>query len=128
MTDYPHLWKRGLIQRRVRARANHQCEQCAMEFIPGTNIAKTAKNKKGMPIIGTCHHINENKADCSMRNLVYLCQRCHFTLHLAWWQPGKPLLKCWKNQPPRWVIERGIPYRLNSNVFNTPCMYERALL
>lgn len=127
MNEYPRLWERNLIQPRVRERANHCCEQCGMEFIRGTNIAKNAVNKKGKPLIGTVHHINENKADCSMKNLVYLCQVCHFIIHLAYWQPGKPLLKSWQNNPPRWIVERGIPYRLNPNVFNAPHLYEAQL-
>jgi len=88
--DYPELWKRGLIQPRVRERANHQCEQCGMEFHPGTNIAVTARRKDGHPMIGTVHHIDEDKGNCSMVNLVYLCQCCHFTLHRTGWYPGQP--------------------------------------
>lgn len=126
--DYPNLWQRGLIQPRVRARANHRCEKCGMEFCEGTNIAKTAMNSKGKPLIGTVHHIDENKQNCSMVNLVYLCQRCHFITHLGNWYPGKPLLRCWENDPPRWIVERGIPFTFNSNVFNAPSRYEELLI
>jgi hypothetical protein len=98
-----------------------------MEFHMGSNIAKQAVNSLGKPLIGTVHHINENKADCSMANLVYLCQRCHFIIHLGYWYPGKPLLRSWQNEPPRWVRERGIPWKYNPNVVNTPTLYERSL-
>lgn len=128
MRDYPNLWKRGLIQSRVRERAGHQCEQCGMRFHPGTNLAVEAVNSKGKPLIGTVHHIDEDKANCSMRNLVYLCQRCHFTIHLAYWYPGKPLIPSWQNNPPRWMVERGIPYQMNQNVINAPHLYEGSLL
>jgi len=117
--DYPELWKRGLIQPRVRERAGHRCEQCGMEFHEGTNLAKTATRADGRPMIGTVHHIDEDKQNCSMNNLVYLCQSCHFTIHLGWWYPGKVLLKSWDNEPPRWVVERDIPYVQ---------LYERKLL
>lgn len=128
MTDYPELWKRGLIQPRVRERANHQCEQCGMKFIKGTNIAETAVNQHGKPIIGTVHHIDENKANCSMKNLVYLCQVCHFTIHLARWYPGKMLIRSWGNIPPRWIIERNIPYEMNPDASYQPHLYRKELL
>jgi len=111
--DYPTLWKRGLIQPRVRERANHCCEQCGMEFHHGTNLAKTAVNRHGKPIVGTCHHIDENKQNCSMANLVYLCQSCHFTVHLSRWYPGKTLPRIWGENVPRWIVSRRIPYRLH---------------
>jgi hypothetical protein len=84
-----------------------------MEFIPGTNLAVSAMNRKGKAIVGTCHHINENKADCRMSNLVYLCQRCHFTIHLSRWYPGKIIPRIWGEDVPRWIVARHIPYRLH---------------
>ena len=110
--DYPNLWKRGLIQANVRKRANHQCEHCGMEFDEGTNLATTARNKKGQPMIGTVHHIDENKQNCSMNNLVFLCQSCHWIIHIYEWQPGKPLLLRW-NGVPDWITSRDIPYQLH---------------
>lgn len=109
--QYPNMWRRKIIQKRVRQLANHQCEECGMEFVPGTNLAKTAKNRVGKPIIGTVHHIDHNRENCCMDNLVYLCQKCHYTLHLYNWQPGDYLLLKWQNQAPRWMEIRGIPYK-----------------
>jgi hypothetical protein len=113
MNDYPYLWKRKVIQARVRARANHCCEQCGMEFREGTNLAVSARNRRGNPIVGTVHHINEIKSDCRMVNLVFLCQCCHWTLHILKWQPGRPLLKRWDGEPPRWVVARGVKWLPN---------------
>ena len=113
MTDYPQLWKRGLIQAKVRERAQHRCEQCGMRFHPGSNLAVKAVNRLGQPIIGTVHHIDHNKQNCCMANLVYLCQICHWLLHLVDWKPGDYLRLSWGNRPPQWMLDRNIPYRLH---------------
>jgi len=108
MNDYPNLWKRGLIQERVRERANHCCEQCGMEFHEGTNIAKEAIRRDGLPYVGTCHHIDYDKSNNRMENLVYLCQSCHYIIHMIGWKPGRPLPKRWRNQHPQWAVDRGL--------------------
>lgn len=113
MTGYPNLWKRNLIQPRVRARADHQCEQCGMRFAPGTNQSLDRYRRDGHPIIGTVHHIDGNKQNCSMANLVYLCQSCHYLLHIYDWKPGDPLLLRWGGVPPRWIARRGIGWQPN---------------
>ena len=115
MSDYPNLWKRGLIQARVRELAGHQCEQCGMEFIHGTNLAVEAKRRDGLPMVGTVHHIDENKQNCAMSNLVYLCQSCHWIIHIYEWKPGKPCLLRWHGVP-QWIINRNIPYLLNNQL------------
>lgn len=111
--EYPHLWVRGLIQARVRERAGHRCEHCGMEFREGTNLAVKARRRNGHPIVGTVHHIDGNKSNCSWSNLVYLCQRCHYRLHLYGWTPGADLPLAWRNEPPRWITARGLSYRFN---------------
>lgn len=108
--SYPQLWVRGLIQANVRKRANHRCEQCGMEFIEGTNNAKYDLRSNGYPIIGTVHHIDFNKSNCSMNNLVYLCQSCHYTVHLYDWSPGQEIPLRWLWDMPRWIDERQLPY------------------
>lgn len=108
--EYPRLWQLGLIQKRVRERANHLCEQCGMEFVEGTNLAKEAKNRDGNATIGTVHHIDMDKQNCSKANLVFLCQRCHFTVHLYNWIPGDELPKRWKHRIPQWILDRELPY------------------
>lgn len=110
---YPGLWQRGLIQARIRERANHRCEECGMPFHYGTNLALIEKNRNGHAVIGTVHHINGDKANCSWSNLVFLCQRCHYRLHLFGWVPGRPLPLAWRNIPPRWIRERGLSYQDN---------------
>ena len=104
--DYPQLWRRGLIQRRIREKANHCCEECGMKFRHGTNLAVSEKNRNGRPVIGTVHHIDHNKRNCAASNLVYLCQRCHYRIHLYDWKPGKPLPPQWHGSIPAWVKER----------------------
>lgn len=84
-----------------------------MEFQTDTNLALSVKRRNGHPFIGTVHHIDGNKANCSMRNLVFLCQRCHYRLHLIGWTPGQILPKFWRNCPPPWLLERGFEYQIN---------------
>lgn len=111
--EYPNLWRRGLIQRRIRELADHRCEHCGLAFIPGTNFAVAHKRRDGIPVVGTVHHINGDKANCSYRNLVFLCQKCHYTVHLLGWKPGAVLPRIWRNKPPRWVLLRGLEFKLN---------------
>lgn len=111
--EYPDEWKTGVIQAEVRALAHHQCEQCGMAFQEGTNLAVSVKRKNGQPFIGTVHHLDGNKSNCELANLIFLCRRCHFRLHVYGWIPGQELPLPWRNQPPAWVIQRGLPYRFN---------------
>lgn len=113
MSDYPNLWKRGVIQKRIRELAHHRCEQCGMKFYIGTNLAIDVFCRTGNPMVGTVHHIDQNKQNCSLINLVYLCQSCHWILHIYDWTPGSPLLKRWLGIPPKWILERNIPYTEN---------------
>jgi len=115
--EYPNLWKRGLIQQRVRARANHACEECGMVFNEGTNFAATETNRWGKPLIGTCHHIDGNRMNNLKRNLVYLCQRCHLRLHGSHWKPGNSLLECWSGRPPLWITDRNLDYHILPRLF-----------
>lgn len=115
MSDYPNLWKRGLIQAGVRQRAGHCCEECRMEFVPGTNLAVSAVNRKGAPIIGTVHHIDGDKQNCSMGNLVYLCQRCHMYVQHRW-KPGDYLPRRWANGAPSWIEVRALAYQPSSQL------------
>ena len=108
--QYPRLWQLGLIQEKVRLRANHTCENCGMEFLEGTNLAKEAVNKLGKPMIGTVHHIDMNKQNCSKANLIYLCQSCHWTIHLLDWTPGKVVPHKWAANIPQWIIDRNLPF------------------
>jgi hypothetical protein len=108
VSEYPNLWKCGLIQPRVKARAGHCCEECGMAFHPDSNLSVSAVNRLGKPIIGTVHHIDERKDNCAMSNLVFLCQRCHFRIHVLHWYPGKPLPRCWQPNPPLWLVIRGL--------------------
>jgi hypothetical protein len=59
------------------------------------------------------HHIDGNKSNCSMSNLVFLCQRCHFRLHLYGWIPGKPLPLAWRNRAPQWILARNLSFAQN---------------
>lgn len=82
-----------------------------MAFKRGTNLAVTAKNKLGRPMVGTVHHINHDKTDNSPSNQVFLCQSCHWKLHIYDWRPGEFLPPHWVDHPPGWVTQRGIPYQ-----------------
>lgn len=112
MSDYPNLWRRGLIQKRVRERAGHRCEHCGMKFVPGTNLAEVDIRRDGRRVVGTVHHIDSNKQNCAMSNLVYLCQICH--CYVQWrWTPGQALPLRWGNTPPKWITARQLPYARN---------------
>jgi hypothetical protein len=111
---YPKLWQRGLIQARVRARANHRCEACGMQFVEGTNLSLNlypTDEGKMRNMIGTVHHIDEDKQNCKMSNLVFLCQSCHYTVHCLNWRVGEVIPLKWKNNVPRWILERGVPFQ-----------------
>lgn len=109
MNEYPNLWKRGLIQRRVRQLAGHRCEDCGMEFVDGSNLAVSVKRRDGRPMVGTVHHIDGDRANCTMKNLVYLCQRCH--CYIQWrWKPGAVMPVVWRNQPREWMVARELVY------------------
>lgn len=114
MNDYPAAWKDGTLQVCIRERANHQCEHCGMKFTKGTNLAITETNSNGAPCIGTVHHINGFKSDCTYENLVYVCQACH--LHIqAVWQPGGFLPLRW-NGVPEWIIARNLAYKVTEQL------------
>lgn len=81
-----------------------------MVFREGTNLAVSVLKKDGHPFVGTVHHIDGDKANCSMNNLVFLCQRCHYRLHLWGWTPGRMLPKVYGQTPPPWITARGLPY------------------
>lgn len=108
--DYPEEWKSGELQAQARARANHECEECGMEFIEGTNIARSAVRRDGKPMVANCHHIDGDRFNSDLNNLVFLCQACHVMVHRYEWAPGGMLLLRWRGAPPRWITERGIPW------------------
>lgn len=104
--DYPNLWKRGLIQQQCYKRAGYRCEHCGMKFVSGSTLAESVLRRDGRPMVLTIHHINNIKQDCSMRNLVALCQRCHMYVQYRW-QPGAILP--WV-EVPVWITSRNLPY------------------
>lgn len=111
VSDYPLLWQEGVIQKLIREQANHRCEWCGIEFSEGTNFAISAKNKRGKPIIGTVHHINEVKEDLRWSNLVFLCQTCHCRVQWTW-RPGQ-IIPLSFGEVPNWILIRGLPYVSN---------------
>lgn len=107
--NYPPEWLNGTRQKELYAQANWRCEHCGMEFVEGSTLAKTARNRKGKPIILTVHHLTGNKSDCSWRNCLVCCQRCH--LHIqAVWSPNMALPPQWEGVP-KWLIARGLSYQ-----------------
>lgn len=105
--EYPPDWRTGDIQKRVRELAGHKCENCGLEFEHGTNLSIIRKN--GRRVIGTVHHIDWNKSNCDLSNLVYLCQSCHYTIHLWGWKPNRKAPKKWVYEGiPKWIMARGI--------------------
>ena len=85
-----------------------------MKFQEGTNLSvEKYPDKKGglRHMIGTVHHIDEDKHNCKMSNLVFLCQSCHYTVHCLNWRVGDVLPLKWADNPPRWIVDRGIAYK-----------------
>ncbi len=113
MNDYPPAWHSGEIQAHIRALANHTCEICGMRFDPATNKTLTAVDTAGRAIIGHVHHLDRNPANCTDENLMFLCQTCHIRLHGQRWVPGAEMPLAWGNEPPPWVLRRGLAYQPN---------------
>lgn len=80
-----------------------------MVFAPGTNMAIHERNRDGLPVVGTVHHLSGDKSDCSYANLVYLCQRCHLHVQSVW-KPGAMLPPAWGGVP-KWITRRGLAYQ-----------------
>jgi len=59
---YPKNWEE--IARDVKEKAGWKCEVCGAEHGPPPHIL-------------TVDHLDFNPANCSPRNLMALCQRCH---------------------------------------------------
>ena len=113
MNDYPPEWHTGEIQAHIRALAQHTCEICGLRFDPTTNKALSAVDADGRPIVGHVHHLDQNPAHCADDNLMFLCQPCHIRLHGQRWLPGAEMPLAWGNEPPPWVLRRGLSYKPN---------------
>lgn len=87
--DYPPNWPE--IAERIKRLARWRCEHCGHKHDPARGYTLTV------------HHLDGDKANCSYRNLVAMCQRCHLRWQ-ATWHPGQPFLF----DPPLWAIRRGL--------------------
>ena len=116
--DYPPEWHCGIIQARIRERANNVCEICGMQFDPFTNKALSRATEDSTPIFGHVHHLDHHPANCDDENLIFLCQTCHIRLHGLGWKPGDELPFSWGNEPPPWILQRNLPYRFNPLVLS----------
>lgn len=108
MIDYPPQWHDGTIQARIRESANYTCEICGLCFDPVTN-----KALDGQPLSGHVHHLDHYPPNCADDNLIFLCQNCHIRLHGQGWKPGDEMPVSWGNEPPPWLLRRGLPYKPN---------------
>jgi 5-methylcytosine-specific restriction endonuclease McrA len=111
--NYPPEWQTGEIQARIRERAGYACEICGLQFDPVTNIALNAVDEDGRALVGHVHHLDHNPPNCADDNLIFLCQTCHIRLHGQGWKPGDEMPVGWGNEPPPWVLRRGLPYKPN---------------
>lgn len=55
------------LKNKVRRRDQHKCQSC------GENVYRSKR--------GHVHHVNGNKQDCGMNNLLLLCATCHNAVH-----------------------------------------------
>ncbi len=111
--DYPPEWHAGLIQARIRAKADSTCEICGLKFDPLTNNALDAVDEDGRPLVGHVHHLDHYPPNCADENLIFLCQPCHIRLHGQGWKPGDEMPVSWGNEAPPWVLRRGLTYKPN---------------
>lgn len=71
--EYPSNWKD--IVNKIRERSGNMCELCQSENGKPQVIT-------GSKVVLTVHHINFNRKDNRLYNLIHLCQRCHLKLDL----------------------------------------------
>jgi hypothetical protein len=110
--DYPPEWHSGAIQARIREQAQYTCEICGEKVDPATNrLLSIAEGDE--PIFGHVHHLDHYPPNCDDSNLMFVCQNCHIRLHGWGWKPGDEMPLAWNNEPPPWVLRRGLPYRIN---------------
>ena len=81
---YPAQWP--AIAASVKDSANWRCLRCAQPHDPAAGYTLTV------------HHLDGDKNNCHLRNLVALCQRCH--LHL---QAKINVQQSWMFGPPDWL-------------------------
>jgi len=92
---YPPMWKKGYIQKLIRAIAKYTCEVCG------------AKGKDGVML--DVHHLNYmDKNDCRWENLICVCRNCHSSIHRKDFAPGQNWDNARSPKPPRGLIARGI--------------------
>lgn len=85
---YPDDWDK--IAKEIKDRAGWECEHCGHDHDPGSGHTLTV------------HHLDGNKSNCSYKNLLACCQRCH--LHLqAVYRPGQTAFVKYQ-----WAVKRGL--------------------
>lgn len=107
---YPSEWKDGSIQRTVKAIAGNRCEGCGMEFHTDSNWAVKARTTNGKPVLASCHHLDHDRANNHLSNIVYLCAYCHLDCHRWSWRPGDELPIPWRTRLPNFIEARGLTY------------------
>jgi hypothetical protein len=88
--DYPSNWK--ILRKAILSRARHKCELC---YAPNGFLVFRFKNNHDYPwslrkyvegtetkIVLTIHHIDFDKKNSNLLNLIALCQRCHLKLDM----------------------------------------------
>lgn len=109
---YPKEWEEGIIQKQVKQLACNRCEDCQLLCNDNDNWSANDNSDNSKTLFG-CHHIDHNRANNSLSNIVFLCQRCHLKAHRESWIPNEVLPLRWVNKIPNWIINRNIPYKPN---------------
>ena len=91
MGDYPDDWDE--IARAIKDLVGWNCEHCGHGHEVATGYVLTV------------HHLYDDKSDCSYKNLVALCQRCHLSIQ-SWYVPGQQMLP--GIEVPEWMVKRGL--------------------
>ncbi len=102
---YPDNWKDGSIQKTVKHLANYRCETCFLTCNKEDNWSED-----GQRTLFGCHHIDHDRSNNDLKNIVFLCQRCHLDAHRHGWIPGQVLPIKWERNTPRWIIARKLPH------------------
>lgn len=66
ISPYPAYWT-GELRRKVFARDNNECQDCGKKGMKRSDLV--------------VHHIDFEKENCSLDNLVLLCRSCHMKRH-----------------------------------------------
>ena len=98
--DYPDNWKE--IATQVKELAGWRCDRCGHPHETPTNRKpcddRCTHPRDGKQRMLTVHHLNMDKSDGRMFNLVALCQSCHLSI-----QARVDFTQSYMFELPKWI-------------------------